>query len=129
MNKTLFALLVLTTTALMGSSFAIGKIGLKYNSPLLLVGIRFTLAGLMMAFFVILLKRSHPNNLYDWLKLVIVGIFQTALVMGPIFLSLRTITARESSVLTFGYFLKYIFLFVFVRFFNAGTRPVEKQPH
>jgi hypothetical protein len=33
----------------MGSSFAEGKLGLAYISPLLLVGIRFTLAGLLMA--------------------------------------------------------------------------------
>lgn len=101
MNKTLFALLVVTTTGLMGSSFAVGKIGLDYISPLLLVGIRFTLAGVLMALIVLLLKRSHPKKLSDWLKIAVVGIFQTTMVMGPIFLSLRTITAGESSILTF----------------------------
>lgn len=101
MNKTLFALLIVTTTGLMGSSFAVGKIGLSYISPLLLVGLRFTLAGLLMALIVIILKRTHPRKLGDWLKIVVVGIFQTTLVMGPIFLSLRTITAGESSILTF----------------------------
>ncbi|WP_193433344.1 DMT family transporter [Virgibacillus necropolis] len=101
MNKILFALLVVTTTGLMGSSFAVGKIGLNYISPLLLVGIRFTLAGLLMALIVLLLKRNHPRGLTEWLKIGVVGIFQTTLVMGPIFLSLRTITAGESSILTF----------------------------
>ncbi|ASK61035.1 EamA family transporter [Virgibacillus phasianinus] len=101
MNKTLFALLIVTTTGLMGSSFAVGKIGLNYISPLLLVGIRFTLAGILMAVIVLLLKRTHPVKISDWLKIVLVGIFQTALVMGSIFLSLRTITAGESSILTF----------------------------
>lgn len=85
----------------MGSSFAVGKIGLNYISPLLLVGIRFTLAGILMAVAVLLLKRTHPRKLTEWLKMVIVGIFQTTMVMGPIFLSLRTITAGESSILTF----------------------------
>lgn len=101
MNKTFFALLVVTTTGLMGSSFAVGKMGLNYISPLLLVGIRFTLAGLLMALIVLLLKRSHPKKLSDWLKILVIGIFQTTMVMGPIFLSLRTITAGESSILTF----------------------------
>ena len=101
MNKTFFALLVVTTTGLMGSSFAVGKMGLNYISPLLLVGIRFTLAGLLMALIVLLLKRSHPKKLSDWLKMLVIGIFQTTMVMGPIFLSLRTITAGESSILTF----------------------------
>lgn len=36
MNKVIFGLLVILTTALMGSSFAIGKIGLAYTSPMLL---------------------------------------------------------------------------------------------
>lgn len=92
---------MVTTTGLMGSSFAVGKIGLNYISPLLLVGIRFTLAGILMAMVVLLLKRIHPRKLSDWLKIVVVGIFQTTMVMGPIFLSLRTITAGESSILTF----------------------------
>lgn len=101
MNKGLFAILVVITTALMGSSFAIGKIGLMYSSPLLLVGIRFSLAGILMALFVFFIKRPHPKRLVDWLPLLVIGFFQTAGVMGCIFISLRTITAGESSILTF----------------------------
>ena len=99
MNRWLFGVLVLITTSLMGSSFAIGKIGLQYVSPLLLVGIRFTLAGVLMALFV--LKRHHPRSLWAWLKIGTIGLFQTAGVMGFIFISLRTIAASESSILTF----------------------------
>ncbi|WP_436374750.1 DMT family transporter [Cytobacillus sp. BC1816] len=101
MNKAMFILLVVITTGLMGSSFAIGKIGLKYFSPLFLVGLRFTIAGLLMAAIVILFKRTHPKKPKEWLKIIVVGIFQTTGVMGAIFLSLRTITAGESSILTF----------------------------
>ena len=99
MNRWLFGVLVLITTSLMGSSFAIGKIGLQYVSPLLLVGIRFTLAGVLMALFVV--KRNHPRSLWIWLKIGTIGLFQTAGVMGCIFISLRTIAASESSILTF----------------------------
>ncbi|HAQ08150.1 MAG TPA: EamA family transporter, partial [Bacillus bacterium] len=87
------------TTFLMGSSFTIGKIGLTYVSPLLLVGLRFTLAGLFMA--ILVRKKPLPANLADWLRIFLIGLFQTAGVMGCIFLSLRTITAGESSILTF----------------------------
>lgn len=100
-NKAVFALLVTLTTGLMGSSFAVGKIGLVYVSPLLLVGIRFTIAGLIMAVFVKAFKRPHPVEGADWLRILLVGLFQTAGVMGAIFISLRTITAGESSILTF----------------------------
>lgn len=101
MNTFKFTLLILLTTFLMGSSFAVGKIGLSYSSPLLLAALRFTLAGFIMAVIVIVLKRPHPASKGNWIKILIIGTFQTAGVMGCIFLSLRTITASESSILTF----------------------------
>lgn len=99
MSRVTYALLVLTTTALMGSSFSIGKLGLHDVSPLLLVGIRFTLAGSLMA--VIVRRRPKPHTRKDWAHVAAIGFFQTAGVMGAIFMSLRTITAGESSILTF----------------------------
>ncbi|WP_421378290.1 DMT family transporter [Bacillus salacetis] len=101
MNRTLFVILLITTTGLMGSSFAVGKIGLEYVTPLMLVALRFTIAGIIMALAVKVLKRPHPAEAKEWGKVVLVGSLQTAGVMGCIFLSLRTITAGESSILTF----------------------------
>ncbi|MGF9979148.1 DMT family transporter [Viridibacillus arvi] len=101
MNTFKFIPLILLTTFLMGSSFAVVKIGLPYSSPLLLAALRFTLAGIIMAIIVIILKRPHPTSKESWIKLLIIGSLQTAGVMGCIFLSLRTITASESSILTF----------------------------
>ncbi|MCM3786330.1 DMT family transporter [Neobacillus mesonae] len=101
MNRIVFLLLILLTTFLMGSSFTVGKIGLTYASPLLLAAVRFVLAGLLMALIVFCLKRPHPKTKKDWFKILAIGAFQTAGVMGCIFLSLRTITASESSILTF----------------------------
>ena len=85
----------------MGSSFAIVKIGLSYSSPILLAALRFTLAGIIMSIIVSVLKRPHPITKKSWIRMVIIGACQTAGVMGCIFLSLRTITASESSILTF----------------------------
>ncbi|MEW9502438.1 DMT family transporter [Jeotgalibacillus marinus] len=101
MNKLVFGLLVILTTGLMGSSFAIGKIGLAYVSPLLLVAFRFTIAGVIMAVVVRMLKYKHPDTFGNWVRMAAIGFFQTAAVMGCIFLSLRTITSGESSILTF----------------------------
>lgn len=101
MNKFLFGFLVVVTTALMGSSFAIGKIGLAYSSPLLLVALRFTIAGVIMAIVVKILKKPHPKKLGEWKWLVLIGSLQTAAVMGCIFIALRTITSGETSILTF----------------------------
>jgi len=99
MNPYLYGLLVIVTTSLMGSSFTVGKLGLAYISPLLLAGIRFSLAGAIMALFV--LRKPHPKAVADWGRMFVIGFVQTAGVMGCIFLSLRTITASESSILTF----------------------------
>ncbi|MEH7884230.1 DMT family transporter [Bacillus sp. JJ1609] len=99
MHPFLFGVLMVVTTFLMGSSFTVGKIGLTYVSPLLLVGLRFTLAGLIMS--VLVRKKTLPVHLADWGRVFVIGMFQTAGVMGCIFLSLRTITAGESSILTF----------------------------
>lgn len=99
MNPFVYGVLVVTTTALMGSSFAVGKIGLGYVSPLLLVGIRFTIAGILMALFV--WNKPLPKKFLDWVRIFTIGLFQTAGVMGCIFISLRTISAGESSILTF----------------------------
>lgn len=96
-----FIAFLVVTTFLMGSSFAIVKLGLPYASPLLLAALRFILAGIIMAIVVIILKRPHPITRREWFKLCMIGLFQTAGVMGCIFLSLRTITASESSILTF----------------------------
>lgn len=99
MKPIMFILLVILATALMGSSFTFGKMGLSYASPLLLAGIRFTLAGLLMAVWV--RNKPFPASAKTWFKIGTIGLFQTALVMGCIFLSLRTITAGESAILTF----------------------------
>ncbi|TJY44506.1 DMT family transporter [Cohnella pontilimi] len=101
MNRSLFVLLVLLATSLMGSSFAVGKVGLSYASPLLLVGIRFVLAGGIMALAVRLQRRRLPDKLRDWAKLLLIGACQTTAVMGCIFLSMRTIPVGATSILTF----------------------------
>lgn len=96
-----FFSLMLLTTFLMGSSFAVIKFGLPYTSPLLLAALRFVSAGILMALIVLMLKRPHPHTRKQWLHISLIGALQTAGVMGCIFLSLRTITASESSILTF----------------------------
>jgi len=101
MSRGLFSFLVVLTTALMGSSFAIGKIGMNYSTPLLLNGYRFLIAGVLLGVIVILFKRPLPKQMSQWIQIVLIGFFQTTLVMGSIFISMRTITAGESSILTF----------------------------
>ncbi|MEQ2525914.1 DMT family transporter [Bacillaceae bacterium CLA-AA-H227] len=116
MNRWLYAGLIVLATSLMGSSFAIGKMGLAYSSPILLVAFRFTIAGLLMGLLVKVLKRPHPKKISAWSKMALVGLFQTTGVMACIFLSLKTIHAGESSILTFtNPFLVVLFGTIFVK--------------
>ncbi len=63
MNRLTFGILVMITTALMGSSFAIGKIAITYISPLLLNALRFIVAG---AYEKLVVNRSHRPLSNDW---------------------------------------------------------------
>ncbi len=93
------ALLMLLATSLMGSSFAISQMGLSDASPLFLAGLRFGIAGLLLTPFV--LQRKQPQGMHQWARVVLIGLLQTTGVMGAIFISLTTITAGESAILTF----------------------------
>ncbi len=99
MNRPSYLAGLVVATALMGSSFSIGKLGLQDVSPLLLAGIRFTLAGIIRA--AATHHRPRPQGLRRWAQVALIGLFQTTGVMGAIFISLRTIPASESSILTF----------------------------
>ncbi|MHB8253810.1 MAG: DMT family transporter [Acidiferrobacter sp.] len=92
-------LLLLLSTALMGSSFAISQMGLRYASPLFLAGLRFTFAGLLLAWQV--RNRPLPRSWEVRAKIGVIGLLQTAGVMGAIFMSLKTIPSGESALLTF----------------------------
>lgn len=115
MNKMILTLFVLISTALMGSSFAVGKIGLAYISPLLMVGLRFFMAGIIMVMFVVVTKKPHPTSAKIWGRIAWIGLFQTAGVFAAIFISLQTITAGQSAILTFmNPLLVVIFGFLFL---------------
>lgn len=98
-NRTTYAIGVLTATSLMGASFAVGKMGLPYLAPVPLAGVRFTLAGAIMALATI--GRPRPVTWSDWGIVAVIGALQTTGVMGLAFTSLHTISAGESSILIF----------------------------
>lgn len=93
--------LVLLTTLLMGSTFAVGKLGFADAPPLILAGLRFVLAGGSMVIILHVTHRPLPRGRVAWLKIALVGLLLTAGTTGPAFLSLRTISAGESALLLF----------------------------
>lgn len=53
-----YTLLIFVTTLIMGTSFPVGKIGMMYAPPFLLMGLRYILAGALLAW--IIRKRPMP---------------------------------------------------------------------
>lgn len=98
MSKAKYISLILLTTFIMGIAFPIGKVGLDYAPPFLLMGIRYVLAGGLLALLVI--GKPLPRG-KQWLQVSIIGLLQSAGVMGCVYYSMRWITSGESAILTF----------------------------
>ncbi|GGI44541.1 EamA family transporter [Paenibacillus marchantiophytorum] len=98
MNKFKYICLILVTTFVMGVAFPVGKIGMLYATPFFLMGIRFVLAGGLLALLVA--KKPRPRGGRQWLKSAVIGLFQSAGVMGCAYYSMHWITSSESSIIT-----------------------------
>ena len=103
-----FFIPLIASTFLMGSGFIAGKILLHDGFPaLLLVGWRFFLAALATLPLVLLEgtlrkalfpPRAGPRNAA---LVILIGLLQTAAVMGLLFIALRTISAATAAILLF----------------------------
>lgn len=108
-GRTGFAITILASTFLMGSSFVSGKILLDQGfDPLMLVGWRFFLAALATLPLVFMQGGSwhaslFPRHLNARQALVIatIGLTQTTAVMSLLFLAMRTVSASTAAILLF----------------------------
>jgi drug/metabolite transporter (DMT)-like permease len=98
MNKYKYMSLIIVTTFLMGIAFPIGKIGLSYAPPFFLMGLRYVLAGGLLA--IIVAKRPRPRGRKQWLQALAIGLIQSAGVMGCVYYSMYWITSSESAIIT-----------------------------
>ncbi|WP_018757345.1 DMT family transporter [Paenibacillus terrigena] len=121
MNKGLIAICILLTTVVGGLNYTMAKLGLHVASPFLLLAIRFIGSGLLLLPFVI--RRRHPRAAKQWLQVAGVSLFQTILVMTFIYLSLHTISASTSAILSSTNPI-WTILFAFL-FFGARYRVVQ----
>ena len=103
-----FAAVLLASTFLMGSSFVAGKVLLWDGYPaLLLVGWRFFVAAL--ATLPLVLLEDSPRRalwprgagLREAVLIFLIGLLQTAAVMGLLFLAMNTISASTAAILLF----------------------------
>lgn len=94
-----YTLLIFVTTLIMGTSFPVGKIGMMYAPPFLLMGLRYILAGALLAW--IIRKRPMPVGWKQWMQIAVIGLFQSAGVMGCAYYSMNWISSGESAIITF----------------------------
>ena len=84
---------------LWGSAFAGAKIGFEYADPILLSGMRFTLAGLLLIPVMIINKIDIGKNLRHWKFMLLFAFLQTFLQYGLFFLGLDKVPASTSAII------------------------------
>ncbi|OXM82313.1 DMT family transporter [Paenibacillus rigui] len=99
MNRYKYFTLIIITTFIMGIAFPVGKMGMLYAPPFLLMGIRYMLAGGLLA--ILVAKKRQPKGRKQWMQASVIGLFQSAGVMGCVYYSMNWITSGESAIITF----------------------------
>lgn len=101
MDKKFYTAIV-GATFFMGSSFIASKILLKTVPPFSLVGLRFLVAAIGTLPIIWLTKQNWRKvSIENWLKIIVIGLLQTAGTMGLLFLSMLYISASSAAVLLF----------------------------
>ncbi|WP_333793445.1 DMT family transporter [Hyphomicrobium sp.] len=121
-----FFIILIASTFLMGSSFVAGKILIQQGfDPMILVGWRFLVAALATLPLVLLDKGNLRQVLFprraslrDIALVILIGLVQTAAVMGLLFWAMQFVSASTAAILLF---TNPIWVAVLGRFFLGET--------
>jgi drug/metabolite transporter (DMT)-like permease len=83
-----------------GSTWLAIKVGLEFLPPFLFAGIRFAVASVFMLLLVPLLHARIPRDAVSWRAMLLLGVFQIALVYGLVFWGEQYITSGLTAVLS-----------------------------
>lgn len=101
-NKGLYYIIVLASTFLQGSSFVATKLLLTTMSPLWLAGIRFLIAALSLMPFLVYRYQIQAfviPHFSVWIKIIAIGLFQTAGVMIFLNIGLQYTTPATAAII------------------------------
>ncbi|MDR0954100.1 MAG: DMT family transporter [Rikenellaceae bacterium] len=84
---------------LWGSAFAGAKIAMEYADPILLSGMRFTLAGLLLVPLILIRKENLRGVLKAWKFLLTFAFLQTFLQYGLFFVGLDRVPGATSAII------------------------------
>lgn len=80
-------------SAIWSAAFVVGKFSVGAAPPFWLLGVRFTLAGLILLIMLKLMGRSLPRNRADWLTGIGLGVLNNAVYLGICFYAFGHVTA------------------------------------
>lgn len=100
LTKAYSVILILFLYMLLASTFTIGKLVLHYVNPILFIGIRMTVAGLLLLGYAFIFDRSHwhynRNHWWLWFKLTFFHIY-CAFILE--FIALKTVVSAKACLL------------------------------
>lgn len=91
--------LILIATTLWGSAFAGAKIAFEYMPPLMLSGIRFTLAGILLIPMLFTLKMSLSQAFAEWRFMLLFGFIQSFLQYGLFYMGLNLMQGSIAAII------------------------------
>ena len=83
-----------------GSTWLAIKVGLGFLPPFLFAGIRFAVASIFMLLLLPLLHARIPRDAVSWRAMLLLGVFQVALVYGLVFWGEEYISSGLTAVLS-----------------------------
>ena len=98
-NTPLYFFLIIICCTLWGSAFAGAKIGFQYCSPIMLSGLRFTLAGLLLLPILLMGKPSFRSLFKHWKYMLLFGFIQTFLQYGIFFVGLNKVPGAVAAII------------------------------
>lgn len=99
-NKFAYSALLLAFVLLWSSAFAAGKFALQVSPPMLFLGVRFFLAGILMIGFAFATGSYRPLGPNAWGRLALLGIVNQAGYQGLAWIAMGTVSSGLAAVIT-----------------------------
>lgn len=98
-NKFAYFALVLVFVLLWSSAFAAGKYALQSSPPMLFLGMRFTLAGLLLVAYAVTTGAYRPLKVKGWVRLSLLGVLNQAGYQGLAWIAMGTVSSALAAVI------------------------------
>lgn len=98
-NKFAYLGLVLAFVLLWSSAFAAGKIAMQVSPPMLFLGVRFLLAGLLMIGFAVIIGSYRPVGAKGWFRLSVLGILNQAGYQGLAWIAMGSVSSALTAII------------------------------